>query len=166
VTAVRTLPGWIFVAKICGVCDTKPHANLTPPLQAAFGDDARRAPAKEVNMVFRGSIQFRFLPTTAARAAFGRRLNDIATAAFRAIARTDKGLKLAHLQFRHGQDLVAVCSRVRKDGEVEIEIDVGNEQLPAVAFTDGEMSGANRHPGKLTRDKRRPYSGTIFHIAR
>jgi hypothetical protein len=55
---------------------------------------------------------------------------------------------------------------VRKDGELEIEIDVGNEQLPAVAFTDGEMSGANRHPGKLTRDKRRPYSGTIFHIAR
>ena len=116
-------------------------------------------------MVFRGSIQFRFLPTTAARAAFGRRLNDIATAAFRAIARTDKGLKLAHLQFRHGQDLVAVCSRVRKDGELEIEIDVGNEQLPAVVFSDDEMKGANRHQDRQTRDKTRLYHGTIFHTS-
>ena len=90
-------------------------------------------------MVYRGLMQFRFLPTSAARAAFGERLSDLAVAASRAIARADKGLKVAHLQFKRGKDLVAVCSRVRGDGEVEIEIDVGNRQLPAVVFTDNEM---------------------------
>jgi hypothetical protein len=120
----------------------------------------------EEPMVYRGLMQFRFLPTSAARAAFGKRLSDIAVAAFRAIARADKGLQVAHLQFRQGKDLVAVCSRVRGDGEVEIEIDVGNRQLPAVVFTESEMRGANRHSGDQRRGTKRPYTGIVFHISR
>jgi hypothetical protein len=44
---------------------------------------------------------------------------------------------------RHGQDLVAVCSLCERTANSKIEIDVGNEQLPAVAFSDDEMKGAN-----------------------
>jgi hypothetical protein len=118
-------------------------------------------------MVYRGLMQFRFLPTGAARTAFGKRLGDIAVAAFRAIARADKGLTVAHLQFKHEKDLVAICSRVRGDGEVEIEIDVGNRQLPTVIFTENEMRSANRHSDDQRRRRtRRPYVGTVFHISR
>jgi hypothetical protein len=117
-------------------------------------------------MVYRAFMQFRFLPTGEARTAFGERLSDIAVAAFRAIARADKGLEVAHLQFRRGKDLVAVCSRVRGDGEVEIEIDVGNRQLLAVVFTEKEMKAANRHSCDQGPGTKRPYTGTVFHISR
>jgi hypothetical protein len=105
-------------------------------------------------MVYRAFMQFRFLPTGEARTAFGERLSDIAVAAFRAIARADKGLEVAHLQFRRGKDLV------------EIEIDVGNRQLPAVVFTEKEMKAANRHSCDQGPGTKRPYTGTVFHISR
>jgi hypothetical protein len=117
-------------------------------------------------MVYRAFMQFGFLPTSAARTAFGKRLGDIAVAAFRAIAQADKGLEVAHLQFRRGRDLVAICSRVTGDGEVEIEIDVGNGQLPTVVFTENEMRRANRRSRDQGRGIRRPYDGTVFHISR
>jgi hypothetical protein len=54
---------------------------------------------------------------------------------------------------------------VRKDGELEIEIDAGNEQLPAVASSDDEMKGAKRRQDRQTMDKTCLHRGTIFHTS-
>ena len=40
-----------------------------------------------------------------------------------------KGLEIAHLQFVFGRLTLAVCSRVRRDGIVEIELGLGDSRL-------------------------------------
>jgi hypothetical protein len=75
------------------------------------------------------------IPTTEVRAAAGIRLREIANVAYREIALASKGLEIAHLQFEFSNLTLAVCSRVRRDGAVEIEIGMGDPRLPASCFT-------------------------------
>lgn len=114
-------------------------------------------------MIYRAFTTIRYVPTAAAKAAFGPRLGQIAAFAFRAIAKAGKGLELAHLQFRRGTDLVAICSRVNCVGELEIEIDVRNPKLPVVVFTPDEMKAANRQWQEL-RKKMGRGGATVFHL--
>jgi len=115
-------------------------------------------------MIRRGLMTFRYIPTGAAEAAFGSRLEPIAAGAIRAILRAGRGFDVAHLQFRRGRDLVAVRSRTRPSGELEVEIDVGNPQLPAVVFTEAEMRAADRQSRDRARGARRA-TGPVFHLA-
>ena len=111
--------------------------------------------------------KFCYVPTAEARATFGSRLEGIAIEAFRAIALARKGFEIAHLQFRSGADLVAVSSRVRSYGEIEIEIDVGNPGLPTVVFSEEELRKSNRHAAKQARAVTPKRSaGTMFHLTR
>lgn len=115
---------------------------------------------------YRSFATFCYIPTAVARAEFGSRLEAIAVSAFRAIAREGKGLEVAHLQFRHGRDVVAVSSRVRRSGEIEIDIDVGNPRLPTIVFTEEELRNANRHAGNRAQFAPRRSVGTVFHLTR
>jgi len=116
-------------------------------------------------MIHRTFASIRYVPTAAARSVFGDRLGVIAGAAFRAIVKEKKGLDIAHLQFRLRKDLVAIRSRATRNGEVEIEIDVGNEKLPAVSFTEEELAAARRDyrgPRREAPSRHR----TEFHLVR
>ena len=62
-------------------------------------------------------------------------LRDASLAAYREIALAAKGLEIAHLQFVFRRLTLAVCSRVRRDGRVEIEIGLGDARLPKSAIT-------------------------------
>jgi hypothetical protein len=115
---------------------------------------------------YRCFARFCYIPTAEARAKFGPRLTEIATEAFRAIALSQKGFEIAHLQFSFGQDVVAVSSRVRSYGEIEIEIDVGNPSLPTVVFSEEELRKYNRHSGKQPRAPAGRPTGTSFHLSR
>ena len=110
---------------------------------------------------------FRYIPTAAARAQFGQRLEAIAREAFRAIALSTKGFEIAHLQFQSGRDVVAVSSRIRNWGEIEIEIDIGNRTLPTVVFSEDELGKFDRHTAKKNSPPapKRP-KGTMFHLSR
>jgi hypothetical protein len=55
--------------------------------------------------------------------------------AYRAIARNGEGLEIAHLQFRFRDRLLAVCSRIRTDGFIEIELGLGNPKIPSRIIT-------------------------------
>ena len=82
------------------------------------------------------------IPTSDARSALGARLKEAGLAAYREIAVAAKGLEIAHLQFVfHGMTL-AVCSRVRRSGMVEIEIGMGDSRLPKSAFTSAQLREA------------------------
>ena len=70
-----------------------------------------------------------------ARLALGGRLREAGLAACREIAAAAKGLEIAHLQFVFRGLTLAVCSRVRRDGILEIEIGMGDQRLPKSAFT-------------------------------
>jgi hypothetical protein len=121
------------------------QATLTAPLSPISAEprrsrcDLARRRHGWISRLYHVSLH----PRAAARAAFGARLEVIAAQAFRAIARVAKGFEVAHLQFRRERDVVAVCSQVRRSGEIEIEIDVGTERLPAVSrSTNGCEIGA------------------------
>jgi hypothetical protein len=117
-------------------------------------------------VAYRSFASFRYIPTVDARARFGPRLGAIAADAFRAIARAGKGFEVSHLQFHRGADLVAVSSRVRASGEIEIEIGVGNPRLPSVVFTEEELKSADRHTSRPSREPRGRSARTLFHLSR
>ena len=96
---------------------------------------------EEVNM-FRIQAPILIVPTPEARQALGRRLRWAGLAAYREIAVAAKGLEIAHLQFAFFELTLAVCSRVRRDGMVEIEIGLGDPRLPAQSFTATQIRQA------------------------
>ena len=95
----------------------------------------------EVHM-FRIQAPILIVPTCEALVALGTHLWQAALAAYREIALAAKGLEIAHLQFVFGKLTLAVCSRVRRDGIVEIEIGLGDPRLPKSIFTAAQMRQA------------------------
>lgn len=116
---------------------------------------------------YRCFAKFRYIPTAEAQAQFGQRLEAIAGEAFRAIALSAKGFEIAYLQFQYERDVVAVSSRIRRSGEIEIEIDIGNRTLPTVVFSEDELKRFDRHTAKKSRlpTSKRP-TGALFHLSR
>jgi hypothetical protein len=82
------------------------------------------------------------VPTAEVREAVGPHLQAAGVAAYREIAGAAKGLEIAHLQFIFRRLTLAVCSRVRRDGLIEIELGIGNPRLPTAQFTAAEMRRA------------------------
>ena len=74
--------------------------------------------------------------------ALGVHLLAAGLAAYREIAVSAKGLEIAHLQFAHKGVTLAVCSRIRHDGVVEIEMGLGDPRLPKSTFTADQMRQA------------------------
>ena len=99
--------------------------------------------------MFRIQAPIIVVPTAEARRAVGAHLCAASQAAFREIAMAAKGLEIAHLQFAFRGLTLAVCSRVRRSGVVEIEMGLGDARLPASCFTakqlrDAESAARNR----------------------
>ena len=92
--------------------------------------------------MFRIQAPILIVPTADARQVLGRRLRWAGLAAYREIAVAAKGLEIAHLQFTFFDLTLAVCSRVRRDGIVEIEIGLGDPRLPARTFTAAQNSAS------------------------
>jgi hypothetical protein len=82
------------------------------------------------------------IPTADAKLALGADLQAAGLAAYREIAMAAKGLEIAYLQFAFRTLTLAVCSRIRRDGAVEIEIGLGDPRLPKSAFTSDQMRQA------------------------
>lgn len=92
--------------------------------------------------MFAIEVPILIVPTAEAREALGAQLRRAGAAAYREIALAAKGLEIAHLQFAFGKLTLAVCSRVRRSGIVEIEIGLGDPRLPRSSFTAEEMRAA------------------------
>jgi hypothetical protein len=58
-----------------------------------------------------------------------------------------KGLEIAYLQFVFNRLTLAVCSRIRRDGTLEVEIGLGDPGLPKSAFTADQMRQAEALSG-------------------
>ena len=92
--------------------------------------------------MFRIQAPFIVVPTAEAKQAVGVHLWAASQAAFREIALAAKGLEIAHLQFAFRDLTLAVCSRVRRSGVVEIEMGLGDPRLPASSFTAKQLRDA------------------------
>ena len=81
-------------------------------------------------------------PTTEARHALGDQLRPAGKAAWREIARRGQGLEFANLQFTFGGVTLALCSRLRPDGVITIEIGLGDARQASRVFTAAQFRRA------------------------
>jgi hypothetical protein len=87
----------------------------------------------------RTSVSLYYHGTERAAAAFGPALEGVAREAYLEIGRIAGDRDIHHHQFRTRSGvLVAVASRRRRSGAVEIEIDLVTCRLPARTFTAAE----------------------------
>ena len=82
------------------------------------------------------------VPSTEARAALGVQLRPAALAAWREIARRGQGIEMAHFQIVHTDVTLAVCSRIRGDGFIEIELGLGDPRQAARIITASQLRQA------------------------
>ena len=87
--------------------------------------------------------------TAEARKALGDQLRPAGKAAWREIARRGQGLEFANLQFPFAGVTLALCSRVRADGVIAIEIGLGDARqeprvITAAQFRRAEAQAAGR----------------------
>ena len=88
-------------------------------------------------------------PTAEARHALGDQLCPAGKAAWREIARRGQGLEFANLQFSFDGVTLALCSRLRPDGIIVIEIGMGDawqavRVVTAAQFRRAEEQAAAR----------------------
>ena len=69
--------------------------------------------------------------TAEARAVPGLDPRAAGLAAWHEIARRGEGLEMAHFQILHAGVTLAVCSRLRRDGFIEIELGLGDPRQAA-----------------------------------
>ncbi len=108
--------------------------------------------------MFRVQAPVFVVATAEAKQAIGLRLLWAGQAAYREIALAVKGLEIAHLQFAFRELTLAVCSRVRRDGVVEIEIGLGDPRRPTSLFTAKQLreaENAARARSEAARNHRR-----------
>ncbi len=82
------------------------------------------------------------VPSAEARAALGVQLRPAALAAWREIARRGQGIEMAHLQIVHSGITLAVCSRVRRNGFIEIELGLGDPRQAARVIPAAQLRQA------------------------
>lgn len=88
-------------------------------------------------------VPLHFVATPRAAKALGDHAAGVAKMAFIEIGRATGNYTIHYAQFRtpHG-DLIAVASRVKASGIVEIEIDLGNAKLPWHVITAAQHRAA------------------------
>ena len=88
--------------------------------------------------------------SAAARAALGAQLRAAGIAAWCELARLGQGLEMAHFQIVFTDVTLAVSSRLRKDGFIVIELDLGDPRqaarvIPAAQLRQAEALARSRH---------------------
>jgi hypothetical protein len=95
--------------------------------------------------VNRTSVPLYYYGTERACAALGRAIEDVAREAYLELGRVAEGRDIHHHQFRTRSGvLIAVASRRRRSGAVEIEIDLVTARLPTCTFTIEEARRMER----------------------
>jgi hypothetical protein len=112
--------------------------------------------------MYRIQVPILIVATIEAQRTLGCRLRWAGLAAYREIAVAAKGLEIEHLQFNFFGLTLAVSSRVRRDGLLEIEMGLGDPRLPARSFTAAQIRqavAAARARADASRRVRRPRAG-------
>jgi hypothetical protein len=91
-------------------------------------------------------------PTHEVRVALGRAVKEAGLAAWTEIARRGQGVEIAHMQIRLGDVTLAVCSRIRGDGFIVIEIGMGDPRQAARVVTAAQ---ARRDEARSARPRPR-----------
>jgi hypothetical protein len=105
------------------------------------GGCRRRVRTKEV-IKLRVQAPVIILVTAEARVILAARLRAAGLAASQEIARRGQGLEMAHFQIVHEGVTLAFCSRLPRDGVIEIELGVADPRQPVRVIPPAELRGA------------------------
>ena len=92
--------------------------------------------------MFQVKTQVVIAPTAEAKQALGAQLRAASLAAWREIARRGLGLEMAHFQIVHEGTTLAICSRLRRDGRIEIELGLGDPRQAARVIPAADLRAA------------------------
>ena len=84
------------------------------------------------------------IPAHAARRALGSDVRKVAVLAAKAIIRGRRGLEVAHQQIRFGGYDLAFCSRIGAQGDLILELDVGDPRLSDRIVLEEELRRAKK----------------------
>lgn len=106
--------------------------------------------------MFRVQTQVIVVPTLEVRQALGGDVKAAGLAAWRELARRGQGLEMAHFQIVHNGVTLAIASRLRRDGMIEVEIGLGDPRqaarvIPAVELRRAETGVRRRSGGMVAR---------------
>jgi hypothetical protein len=79
------------------------------------------------------------VPSAEARQALGSALRPVARAAWHAIAHRGEGIEMAHFPIVHAGITLAVSSRVRRDGFIEIALALGDPKLKSRVISAAQL---------------------------
>ena len=82
------------------------------------------------------------VPSTEARRILGGQVRAAALAAWHEMARRGEGFEMAHFQVTYGGVTLAICSRLRRDGLIEIEVGIGDPKQAARVIPAAELRRA------------------------
>lgn len=93
------------------------------------------------------------VPSAEVRVALGIQVRLAGLAAWREIARRGQGIEMAHFQIVYTGVTLAVCSRLRGDGFIEIELGLGDPKqagrvIPAEQLRRAEARLRGRQPAR------------------
>jgi hypothetical protein len=97
------------------------------------------------------------VPTTEVRHLLGVHVQPAGRAAWLEIARRGKGIELAHFQIVYNNVTLAISSRLRADGIIEIEIGVGDPRQAARVIPVSDLRKAEDKLHGARRRGDRPY---------
>lgn len=107
--------------------------------------------------MFRVQAPVVIVPSVEARAALGVQLRPAAVAAWREIARRGQGIEMAHFQIVHTGMTLAVCSRLRPNGFIEIGLGIGDPRQAARVIPMSQLRKAEaRAQGRDGRLSQQP----------
>lgn len=81
-------------------------------------------------------------PSAEAPAVLGVQLRPAALAAWRELARRGQGLEMAHFQIVHTGVTLAISTRVRPSGFIEIALAIGDPRMAARIIPEAQMRRA------------------------
>ena len=103
-------------------------------------------------------------PTAEARQALGAQLVPAGKAAWREIARRGEGLEFTHLQICFAGITLAICSRLRVDGFIVIEIGLGDARQAARVIPATQLRRAEAQSSRAGEAMMSPHVGIVWGI--
>lgn len=99
--------------------------------------------------MFRVQTAVVVVPSAEVRRTLGAGVSAAGRAAWRELARRGQGLELAHFQIIHEGNCLAISSRLRRDGVIEIGIGIGDPRMaariiPAATLRQAETAAGQR----------------------
>jgi hypothetical protein len=92
----------------------------------------------------RASLPILMTATPAARTLLGANLPKVAVLAMQAVLRHRRGIEVAHQQIRYGKHHFAFSSRIGREGDLILDLDVGDPALEKRLVLETDLRNAER----------------------